>query len=200
MAKRAAYRSRASFKLLQLDGRFGLFRRGDRVVDLGAAPGGWSQVAWERVGPEGRVVAVDRARMAPLEGVELLRADVTAPETAEQIRTVLGGPADIIISDMAPDISGKYPYDHARSIDLCDHALRTASALLRPGGTLVVKVFRGDLFPAFLRRVETRFAKVKATSPKASRPQSAEIYVVAQGLRRPSASSAGAEGPAPARR
>lgn len=181
MAKRAAYRSRASYKLLQLDERFHLFRSGDAVVDLGASPGGWSQVARERCGAASRIVAVDRAKMVPLEGVEVLRADVTAPDTAERIRALLKGPADVVISDMAPDISGKYPYDHARSIDLCEHALRLALALLRPGGKFVVKVFRGDLFPAYLRAVRAHFAQVKAHSPKASRPQSAEIYVVARG-------------------
>lgn len=193
MAKRAAYRSRASFKLLQLDERFQLFRPGDAVVDLGASPGGWSQVARERCGAAGCVVAVDRAKMAPLEGVEFLRADVAAPDTAERVHALLGGPADVVISDMAPDISGKYPYDHARSIDLCEHALRLAIALLRPGGKFVVKVFRGDLFPAYLRAVRTHFAQVKAHSPKASRPQSAEIYVVAQGRLGGAPPSAGVE-------
>lgn len=182
-AKQLNYRSRASFKLHQIDERFGIFREGASVVDLGAAPGGWLQIAKERVGPRGKVVGVDLQRIDPLEGVQTIHGDMTRTETVEELRTILGGEADIIISDMSPNISGNYSIDHARSVDLCSHALEFARQNLRPGGSLVMKVFEGDLMNELLSDVRKSFSTVRLHSPKASRASSSEIYVVAQGFR-----------------
>lgn len=181
-AKQLKYRSRASFKLHQIDERFGIFREGASVVDLGAAPGGWLQIAKERVGPQGKVVGVDLQRIDPLEGVQTIRGDMTRPETVEELRALLGGEADIVISDMSPNISGNYSIDQARSVDLCSHALEFARQTLRPGGSLVMKVFEGDLMNDLLSDVRKSFSSVRLHSPKASRSSSSEIYVVAQGF------------------
>jgi 23S rRNA (uridine2552-2'-O)-methyltransferase len=189
-AKRRGYRSRAAYKLQQIARRYGVLRKGSFVVDLGAAPGGWSQVAAEAVGPDGGVVAVDLSRVPPLAGVRVVRGDVTAPETRERVRLELaaarGGSAegaDVVLSDMAPNISGIYSVDQARSVVLAKTALEAAGALLRPGGHLVVKVFEGEDFARFLESVRRRFAFVKVYNPPASRKQSSEVYVVAKGMR-----------------
>lgn len=180
-AKRAGYRSRAAWKLAQIDDRYGVVREGDVVVDLGAAPGGWSQVLLERVGPGGRVIAVDAVGMAPLEGVEAVRGDFTDPAVQARLLERLGNPADVVVSDMAPNLSGARPYDEARSLDLGDAAFRFAAKALRPGGTLLVKVFEGEGLRAFLERVGTRFAGVKRVKPSASDRHSSEVYVLAVG-------------------
>ncbi len=181
-AKQLNYRSRASFKLHQIDERFGIFQEGGSVVDLGAAPGGWLQIAKERVGPKGKVVGVDLQHIAPLEGVSTIRGDMTRPETVEELRSLLGGKADTVISDMSPNISGSYSMDHARSVDLCTHALEFARRTLRPGGSLVMKIFEGDMMNDFLSEVKKSFSSVRLHSPKASRSSSSEIYVVAKGF------------------
>lgn len=178
-AKRQAYRSRAAIKLSQIDRQHGLFRPGDTVVDLGASPGGWSQITRERTGPKGRVLAVDLVRMAPLEGVEFLQGDVTASATQARIFEALRRPADVVMSDMGPRMSGHHSYDVARSLDLADAVLRFAVRALRPGGTLLVKVFEGEGYRAFLGRVAEHFEAVKGVKPSASSPRSSEIYVLA---------------------
>jgi len=182
-AKQLNYRSRASFKLHQINEKFGIFKPGMSVVDLGAAPGGWLQIAKERVGPEGKVVGVDLQHIAPLEGVETIRGDMTKPETVEELMRLLDGKADVVISDMSPNISGQYSIDHARSVDLCTHALNFARQTLRPGGSLVMKIFEGDMINQFLAVVRRDFAAVRLHAPKASRSQSSEIYVVAKGFK-----------------
>ncbi len=182
-AKSQGYRSRAAFKLLQMQDRFHLIRAGDTVVDLGAAPGGWSQVARDLAGPEGRVLALDLQPLRPLDGVEVLRGDLTSEEVMRVALAKLGGPADVVLSDMAPDMSGTYSLDHARSIHLCRQALAFASTALRPGGTFLVKAFEGDLYPDFLDALRESFQTVKAHRPVASRKQSSEVYVVCQGFR-----------------
>ena len=179
-AKREGYRSRAAYKLLQMQQRFKVIQPGDTVVDLGAAPGGWSQVAAELSG--GRILAVDLQTIAPISDVETVRADITVPETAASIMGRVGE-VDVVLCDAAPNLSGSWPYDHARSVDLAESALKVAEQLLVPGGNMVVKVFQGDIFPRFLARVRERFHKVQAHSPKASRSESAETYVVALGYR-----------------
>ncbi|OPY26083.1 MAG: Ribosomal RNA large subunit methyltransferase E [Methanomassiliicoccales archaeon PtaU1.Bin030] len=184
-AKQLNYRSRASFKLHQIDERFGIFQEGGSVVDLGAAPGGWLQIAKERVGPKGKVVGVDLQHIAPLEGVSTIRGDMTRPETVEELRSLLGGKADTVISDMSPNISGSYSMDHARSVDLCTHALEFARRTLRPGGSLVMKIFEGDMMNDFLSEVKKSFSSVRLHSPKASRSSSSEIYIVAKGFKGP---------------
>ncbi len=183
-AKQLNYRSRASFKLHQIDERFGIFREGASVVDLGAAPGGWLQIAKERVGPQGKVVGVDLQHILPLEGVTTIRGDMTKKETVDELKAILGGEADVVISDMSPNISGNYSIDHARSVDLCTHALQFARHTLRPGGSLVMKIFEGDMINQFLKEVRKDFSSVRLHAPKASRSSSSEIYIVAKGFRR----------------
>lgn len=180
-AKRQAYRSRSAIKLSQIDRDYGLFRPGDTVVDLGASPGGWSQVAWEHVGPKGRVLAVDLAPVKPIEGVEVLRGDFTTGAVQARLFELLRRPADIVLSDMAPHLSGTRSYDEARTLELADAALSFAARALHPGGDLLVKVFQGPGYRAFLERVAAHFEAVKGVKPKASTPASAEIYVLARG-------------------
>ena len=180
-AKRQDYRSRSAIKLSQIDRDYGLFHPGDTVVDLGAAPGGWSQIARERVGPEGRVLAVDLVPMKPLEGVEFLRGDFTIPNVQARLYEILRRPADVVVSDMAPRLSGQHTYDEARALELAGAALSFAARALRPGGDFLVKVFQGREYPAFLRQVEARFEAAKGVKPKASTPSSREIYVLARG-------------------
>ena len=185
LAKKEGWRARSSFKLIQLDEKCGLFFEGARVVDLGAAPGGWSQVAVELVGPEGKVVGVDLDKILPLEGVTFLRGDMTSPDTVARTLEACGGVADIVISDMSPNISGAYATDHARSIWLCNSALEFSEKVLVRDGVFVSKVFEGDMFPEFLVRVRKSFRNVRVVNPAASRMASSEVYVVAQGFKGP---------------
>ncbi len=180
-AKRQEYRSRAAIKLSQIDLRYGLFRPGDVVVDLGASPGGWSQIARERIGPKGRVIAVDAAAMAPLEGVEFLRGDFADAVVRTALYERLHRPADVVMSDMSPRLSGNRALDVARALELADSALTFAVRALRPGGAFLVKVFQGDGYPAFQRRVRDHFEAVKGVKPSASSPRSPEIYVLGIG-------------------
>lgn len=177
-AKREHYRSRASYKLQQIDFRFDVIKTGDTIVDLGASPGGWSQVAKELAGPESKVIAMDIDRMTPIEGVTFIRGDITKDEVVARLLQVIPDGADVVISDMSPDISGNYPYDHARSVELCEHALKFAIKVLREGGNFVVKMFYGDLSPAFVGLVKKQFGEVHVHHPKASRETSSELYVV----------------------
>lgn len=180
-AKRQSYRSRAAIKLAQIDDRYGIFRDGDVVVDLGAAPGGWSQVARERIGPGGRVIAVDLVGMARLEGVERLRGNFTDAKVQATIFEELGKPADVVMSDAAPSLSGARSYDIARALDLAEVALSFALRALRPGGTFLVKAFQGGGYVTFLARVREGFEAVAAVKPRASTRSSAEMYVLAVG-------------------
>jgi len=179
-AKKMDYRSRASFKLIQIDDKFKLLKRGAVVADLGAAPGGWLQVAAERVGPKGKVVGVDLQPIEPLEGVETVQGDMRKEETVMDMLEALGGKADVVLSDMSPNISGSYSMDHARSVDLCEHALEFADKVLRPGGALVMKIFEGDMMPDFMKLVKARFKEIKLYGPDASRASSSEIYIIAR--------------------
>lgn len=183
-AKQLDYRSRASFKLMQLDDRFNLFRPGMTVVDLGAAPGGWLQVAAERVGPKGTVVGVDLQPIEPLEGVQTIKGDIRKQEVREELLALTNGHVDVVLSDMSPNISGSYSMDHARSIELCEMALSFALATLSQNGKLVFKMFEGDMSRDLLAEVQRHFATVKRYSPQASRSSSSEIYVVAKGFGR----------------
>lgn len=182
-AKQEGYRSRAAYKLHQLDDRENLFSAGDAVVDLGAAPGGWLQVAAEEVGETGVVVGVDRQAIAPLEDsdapVETVRGDMTDTDVIDEIREVLPvGSADVVVSDMAPEMTGEYPVDQARSIHLAERALAAATSLLSPGGHLVIKIFDGPDVESFRRRLEGQFEHVSAITPDASRSSSSERYLV----------------------
>ncbi len=180
-AKEEGYRSRAVYKLKQIDERFNIFRKGDIVVDLGAAPGSWSQYAVERVG-EDNVMAIDLQRIRDIDGVTVYRADVT-DEVEMQRMAIIAGEVNVVISDMAPDITGNYSMDHARSIYLARSALDFCGRVLKEGGVFVVKVFQGEDFKNFLDELEKFFYSVRCHSPKASRDSSSEMYVIAKGFK-----------------
>lgn len=182
-AKAEHYRSRAAYKLKQIDFRFDLIHRGDTIVDLGASPGGWSQVAAELAGEGARVFALDLDRMPPVPGVEFVRGDIRDEAVVNRLLDMMPGKADVVISDMSPDISGNYSYDHARSVELCEHALRFATRVLRPGGNFCVKMFYGDMSKDFVHSVTQHFDEVHTHHPKASRSTSSELYVVGLGFR-----------------
>lgn len=182
-AKRQGYRSRAAFKLQQLDERFHLLSRGQRVVDLGCAPGGWSQVAAAAVGASGGVVGIDLSETDSLPGVTLLRGDFRDETMVAQIRAALGGPADLVLSDMAAPATGHSATDHLRVVGLAEDALALAQTLLKPGGAFVAKVFQGGATGELLAALKTAFAEVRHAKPAASRAESAETYVIAKGFR-----------------
>jgi 23S rRNA (uridine2552-2'-O)-methyltransferase len=177
-AQAHGYRSRSAFKLLEIDARDRLFAHGQVVVDLGAAPGGWSQVAAEKVGPGGRVIALDALEMAPLAGVTVVRGDFTTAETLAALdRALDGAGVDLVLSDMAPNLSGIAATDQARSLALCELAVDFALERLRPGGVLLLKAFQGAGFPALVARLRREFADVASRKPDASRTRSSEMYV-----------------------
>jgi 23S rRNA (uridine2552-2'-O)-methyltransferase len=182
-ARRLGYRSRAAFKLIEIDERFRLLRPGQHVVDLGCAPGGWTQVAVARVGGYGIVVGVDAVETAPLPGAILLTADVRDPATLAAIRAALGGRADVVLSDMAPATIGHAATDHLRIVALAEEAFAVASQILQPGGAFVAKVFQGGAEGALLAGLKRDFAELRHAKPPASRAESAETYVVATGFR-----------------
>ena len=182
-ARRLGYRSRAAFKLIELDDRFRLLLPGRRVVDLGCAPGGWTQVAVQRVGARGIVVGVDLAESAPIAGAAILRADVYDPATVIAIRAELGGLADLVLSDMAPSMIGHAATDHLRIVALAEAAFAVAGQILKPGGAFVAKVFQGGAEGALFAQLKHGFAELRHAKPPASRAESAEAYVVAKGFR-----------------
>jgi 23S rRNA (uridine2552-2'-O)-methyltransferase len=185
-ARQHGYRSRAAFKLRELDDRFGLLRPGMRVVDLGCAPGGWAQVAVERVRPQpgrGAVLGIDLAEIPVIEGAVILTADVREPGTAAVIAAALGGLADLVLSDMAPATTGHAATDHLRIVALAEAAFEIAAAVLQPGGSFVAKVFQGGAEGELLAALKRSFAEVRHAKPPASRSESAETYVVARGFR-----------------
>lgn len=176
-AKEDGFRSRASYKLFQINEKHEIIRSGDSVVDLGAAPGGWLEVAKQLSG--GHIIGVDLQRITPIEGVETIKGDITSDRTIDKIFKKVGDDGvDVVICDAAPNLSGNWSLDHARSIDLTTCALECAIKILKPGGHFVVKVFQGDMFDAFMNKMSRNFAFTKSYSPKASRSQSAEIYVI----------------------
>ena len=179
-ARSGGLRSRAAFKLAYLDDRFRLFRRGARVLDLGAAPGGWSIVAAERVGRSGAVVAVDPRAIEPIEGVSVIRGRVGTEAVADRLA---GRGFDVVLSDMSPRISGAYATDHARSVGAARDAWRLARAVLAPHGAFVAKVFDGDLVPDLVEEMRPSFAEVRRTKPPASREASSELYLIGRDFR-----------------
>jgi 23S rRNA (uridine2552-2'-O)-methyltransferase len=182
-ARRQGYRSRAAFKLEQLDQRFHLLAPGIRVVDLGCAPGGWSQVASQKLGPRGRVVGVDLSATDSLPGVALIEGDFRDEAVVVAIRAALGGLADLVLSDMAAPATGHAPTDHLRVVALAEDAFALARTLLKPGGTFIVKVFQGGAEGDLLAALKKSFAELRHAKPAASRAESAETYVVAKGFR-----------------
>lgn len=185
-AKAQGYRSRAAFKLLQIDEKVKLLKPGQRVVDLGAAPGGWSQVAARKVGAKGRVVGIDLLPVDPIPGVDLMQLDFLDETAPERLRERLGGAADLVLSDMAPQSSGHPSTDHLRIMGLAEAALDFAEEILAPGGGFVAKVWQGGSEKDLLDRLKQRFAKVRHIKPPSSRAESAELFVVATGYRPPS--------------
>ena len=180
-AKAEGYRSRAAYKLLEIDRKDRLLRPGMRVLDLGAAPGGWSQVVARKVGPQGRVVAIDLLQIAPISGVSVLRGDVREPQAREALREALGGTADLVLSDLSPNLSGIPGVDQARGAELAELALELAGEILKPTGALVVKVFQGEAFAEVLNRIKRAFKAVSVRKPGASRGESRETYLLARG-------------------
>jgi 23S rRNA (uridine2552-2'-O)-methyltransferase len=183
-AQQEGYRSRAVYKLMEIDRRDRLLRPGMRVLDLGAAPGGWTQYAAERVGRTGRVVATDILPMDPIPGAETVIGDFREQAVLDAILACLGGePADLVLSDMAPNLSGTGAVDQPRAIYLCELALELALQVLKPDGVFLVKVFQGEGSDAYLQEVRRSFGRVSVRKPEASRPRSREVYLLAQGPR-----------------
>lgn len=180
-AKSEGYRARSAYKLIDLNERFHLLRASNSVLDLGAAPGSWSQVA---AGLGARVIAVDLSPIQPLAGVTTIRGDITQPDTSAQIENALAGNADVVMSDVAPATTGVQLVDHARSIDLARASLQLALKFLKPNGNFVVKVFQGEDFDAFVKEVKLYFRQVSVHRPPATRGESSEHFVVGLGLKK----------------
>jgi 23S rRNA (uridine2552-2'-O)-methyltransferase len=187
-AKRRGLRSRAAFKLTEIDDKIRVLKPGARVVDLGAAPGGWTQVAVERTraatdGKGGRVVAADIVEMGAVAGATVLRLDFLDDQAPEAVRRALDGPVDVVLSDMAPSTTGDSGTDHLRVMNLAEAALLFATEVLRPGGVFIVKIFQGGGENAYAQDLRKSFATVRRVKPPASRPGSAEFYFVATGFK-----------------
>ncbi|HEX7408229.1 MAG TPA: RlmE family RNA methyltransferase [Candidatus Binatia bacterium] len=184
-AKTAGYRSRAAFKLLQLAQRGRLFRRGDHVVDLGAWPGGWLQVASELVGPAGTVVGVDLQPIGrlPQQNVVTFVGDIAAESTQQEIARACQGRVDVVLSDLAPKLSGVRARDEAQVQVLAECVLAFVEKVLKPGGKLVIKLFMGDDLPRYVDQLRARFTEVRTTRPEATRKGSAEVYAIANNFR-----------------
>jgi 23S rRNA (uridine2552-2'-O)-methyltransferase len=182
-AKTKGYRSRAAFKLIELDSKFHFLKKGGRILDLGAAPGGWSQVAAQRIGEGGIIVAVDILEMEPIPGAQIFHGDLTDPEMPGRLKTALGGPADVVLSDMAASTTGHRATDHLRTTALLEAALCLAEDVLKPGGFFIGKAFQGGATGELLARIKKNFRDVKHVKPPASRSESVELYLVAQGFK-----------------
>jgi len=182
-AKREGLRSRAAFKLAEIDDKHRILKSGARVVDLGAAPGGWSQVAARRVGAGGRVVAIDVLEMEAIAGVDFAQIDFLDSDAPQKLKAMLGGPADVVLSDMAANATGHRRTDHLKIVALIEAAAEFASEVLKPGGSFLAKVIQGGTEATLLAALKRDFASVKHVKPAASRSDSAELYVLATGFR-----------------
>ena len=182
-AKARGYRSRAAFKLIELDEKFNFLKPGATVVDLGAAPGGWSQVARRRIGASGRVIAADILDVEPVPGVDVLKLDLTSADALEQLRAASAGDADVVLTDMAAPTTGNRATDRIRTAALFEAALETAEAILKPGGAFIGKIFQGGAAPELLSRLKKEFRVVRHVKPASSRAESVELYLVALGFR-----------------
>jgi 23S rRNA (uridine2552-2'-O)-methyltransferase len=182
-AKREGYRSRAAFKLIEIDDKHRILKPGAKVMDLGAAPGGWSQVAAKRIGSKGRVVAIDLLEMDEVPGVTFAQIDFLDPVAPDRLKEMLGGPADVVLSDMAANATGHRPTDHLKIMALVEAAAEFTGEVLRPGGSFLAKVIQGGTEAGLLADLKRSFATVKHVKPAASRSDSAELYVLAQGFR-----------------
>ena len=182
-AKREGFRSRAAYKLAEIDDQYRLLKPGARVIDLGAAPGGWSEVAARRAGPRGRVVAIDILEMKPIAGVEFLQLDFLDETAPGRIKAMLDGKADVVLSDMAANATGHRRTDHLRIMALAEAAAHFAREVLAEGGSFLCKVLQGGTEAALLAALKRDFASVKHVKPPASRADSAELYLLARGFR-----------------
>ena len=176
-ARREGYRSRSVYKLMDIQKRSKIFRKDDTVLDLGAAPGGWSQIALEYIDEDGKLVGVDLQHILPLKGAQFLQGDIREPETRKELEKLVPK-ADVVLSDMSPNLSGNYSVDQARSVELASLALEIASE--RKAKSFVVKVFEGSDFQDFRKAVIDEFGSVRTLSPEASRKQSSEVYLIAK--------------------
>jgi 23S rRNA (uridine2552-2'-O)-methyltransferase len=183
-ARREGFRSRAAFKLIEIDDQYRLLKKGGRVVDLGAAPGGWSQVAMKRVGADGRVVAIDIQEMAPVPGVDFAVIDFLDPKAPDLLKERLGGEADVVLTDMAANATGHRKTDHLKIMALVEAAAQFANEVLKPGGSFLAKVLQGGTEPTLLADLKRNFTTVRHVKPAASRTDSAELYLLATGFRR----------------
>lgn len=182
-AKREGFRSRAAYKLIEIDDKARLLKKGARVIDLGAAPGGWSQVAARRVGAQGRVVAIDVLPMDAIAGVDFAQLDFLSADAPKKLQALLGGPADVVLSDMAANATGHAKTDHLKIMGLVEAAADFAREVLAPGGTFLAKVLQGGTEAALLTALKRDFKSVKHVKPAASRSDSAELYLLATGYR-----------------
>jgi len=184
-AKRLGYRSRAAFKLIELDDKFHFLNKGAKVIDLGAAPGGWTQVAMQRIGTQGHVVGIDLQEMEAIAGADLIQADFLDDDAPDRLKDLLGGEADLVMSDMAAAATGHPQTDHLRIMGLLEAAVDFAADVLAPGGAFIGKVLQGGTENELLAALKRDFKTVKHAKPPASRSDSAEVYVVAMGFRKP---------------
>jgi 23S rRNA (uridine2552-2'-O)-methyltransferase len=184
-AKKQGYRARSSFKLKQIQKKYGIISPGDTILDLGAAPGGWSQVATEVTGKEGLVISVDLERIYPIDNVIFYKGDITDAATLQWIKDTIGSrEVNVVLSDMSPNISGNYSIDHAQSIFLSEHALQVVHALLTYKGNFICKVFMGESLQDFSNKIKPFFQSVKHFSPPASRKSSSEIYIICKSFKK----------------
>jgi 23S rRNA (uridine2552-2'-O)-methyltransferase len=178
LAKDQGYRARSAYKLLQMNRSYNIIKKGDKVVDLGCAPGGWLQVAMKEVGSSGKVIGVDLKPVTPVAGATILQGSIENPNVLSKIAEILGCKADVILSDMAPNVSGVWDIDHARQISLSTIALGFARQVLRVGGSSVFKIFEGEMLKEFKSELRKSFGKVLLSKPSASRQESSELYIV----------------------
>src|ERR671911_950168 len=178
LAKDQGYRARSAYKLLQINRSYNIIKKGDKVVDLGCAPGGWLQVAMKEVGSSGKVIGVDLKQVTPVAGATILQGSIEDPNVLGKIAEILGCKADVVLSDMAPNVSGVWDIDHARQISLSTIALGFVQQVLRVGGSSVFKVFEGDMLREFKSELRKSFGKVLLNKPSASRQESSELYII----------------------
>jgi len=178
-AKRTGYRSRSAFKLKQIQNKFKIIKKTDFVLDLGAAPGGWSQVSNEIIGKNGKIIGIDLLNIKPIDGIQFLQEDITEKSTILKIIKIVGeNGVDVLLSDMSPNISGNYSIDHANSIHLCKQSLNLVDKILKDNGNFLCKLFMGEEFDDFIKIFKNKFKNVKLYSPPASRKSSSEIYLI----------------------
>jgi 23S rRNA (uridine2552-2'-O)-methyltransferase len=183
LSKKEGYRSRAAYKLIEINNKFSFLKLGQKIVDLGAAPGGWSQVASNIIGKNGKVIAIDLLDIPSIDNVDFIQGDFCSSDSVEKLLSMLNGKANIILSDMAPNTTGHKTTDHLRIMDLCERVFEFAKTCLEIDGTLVIKIFQGGATSSVLSEIKKSFKDVKHFKPEASRKESSEVYLVARGYR-----------------